>query len=148
MAATPQEQLIIDQVVLWLQQITHANGYFTEIGPAVYAEEWQASQQKATSLTVFDSEYSPVDPSKWRMTLDVEGVFPRAAGERVAARRLLKDISRALPYRVSLWRDIGAGVTAVTPSGKQISRVEDSADFQRVLYSLDIEYSDLRDKAE
>ena len=147
MASVPQEQLIIDQVVAWLQQITHANGYHTDIGEAVYTEEWQAGDQQAVSLTVIDSDYAPAEPGKWRMTLDVEGVFPRVKDERVIARRLLQDIARALFQRIGIWREIGAGVTTVVPAAKLIERVADSSDFQRVMYSLDIEYSDLRDKA-
>ena len=147
MASVPQEQLIIDQVVTWLQQITHANGYHTEIGGAVYTEEWRRGEQLAASLTVIDTEYAPAEPGKWRMTLDVEGVFPRVKDERAIARRLLQDIARSLFQRIGIWREIGAGVTRVVPSAKLIERVADSSDFQRVVYSLDIEYSGLTDKA-
>ena len=142
----PQEQAIIDQVVAWLTEINQANGYHTDAGNRVTSEEFRGQRDGVVPLlTVIDSDYTTTDPRKWRMTLDIEGVFLRSENERVQARMLLSDIGRALFRRSSQWRDIGAGVTAAAPQTKQIDRLPDGSDYQRVVYGMVVEYSDLSD---
>ena len=141
----PQEQAIIDQVAAWLSEITQANGYHTDAGGSISTEEFRQRDTTVPLLTVIDSDYSAAEPRKWLMTLDIEGVFLRSETERVQARLLLNDIGRALFRRSSQWREIGAGVTGATPQTKQIDRQTDGGDYQRVVYSLVVEYSDLSD---
>jgi len=147
--SVPQSQAIIDQVSQWLSEITIANGYYTNAGNSVAVEEFRRRDASVPLLTVIDSDYSTTEPRNWRMTLDVEGVFLRSETERVQARLLLGDIGRALNRRIGRWREIGAGVTGVAAQSKQIGRQSDDptggGDYQRVVYSLVVEYSDLSD---
>ena len=141
----PQEQRIVDQVVVWLGEILQTNGYHTNAGFGVSSEEYRQEGDRAALLTVTDSSYTSAEPRKWSMTLDIEGVFPRASNERQQARLLLNDIGRALFRRSSQWRAVGAGVTGTTAQAKQIDRQSDGGDYQRVLFTLVVEYSDLSD---
>lgn len=145
----PQEQLIIDQIAAWLSEISIDSGYHSDAGASVAVEEFRQRDTTVPLLTVIDTDYSTTEPRKWRMSVDVEGVFLRSETERVQARLLLNDIARALFRRSGHWREIGAGVTAVQPQARQIGRAGDTqsggGDYQRVVYSLVVEYSDLSD---
>ena len=139
----PQTELIVSQIATWLRDISIDNGYTSDAGRSVSTEDSQQDDGGTPILTVIDTDYQHTGERRWLVTIDIECLFRRHAHFREGARYLLHDIHRALNRPISDWRDINAGVTDSQPNSQTIDKPADGSDYQRAVYSLQVEYSEL-----
>lgn len=143
MSATPRDQQVIDALVLLLKGITTANGYRTDAGLYVFAEETREDvPDDAIATEVVDPDETlrgqTIKEREADLRIRIDALIPLSAtpAPRATARAVLADYRQAIATIGNQQRWI-TGVTNVALGARRIPpRVEGSA---YVEASLDVQ---------
>lgn len=142
----PQSQIILDQLVTWLQEISQSSGYFTDAGDDVRTEQTRDEAPDAPCLYLFDeqSDWSPVSGSSkglWTQRFTLEGLVLDDGNGRLRSRQLLADIHRALRRPLTAWPP-AAGVSALREVSREIPARPQSSDWLTPTVTIEIDIVD------
>jgi hypothetical protein len=142
----PQSQIILDQVVGWLNEIRIANGYYTDAGDDVRTEQNRDSEPERPCLYLFDDDATWTESGNtgrgiWTQTFTLEGLVFDDGWGRLECRKLIADIHRALRRRPTEWLPT-AGVISCTEATRSIPPRPLNSDWLTPSVTFQIEFVD------
>ena len=144
-----QAQRILDQLVVWLEEIQTANGYHTDSGLDVRTEQDRNDVPLEPCLLLLDEDASYNPPASgrrgtWSQTYTIEALVHDDGDGRRLAREVLTDIHRALNRRLTDWPP-SAGVSSMRESAREIPRRPSDSDWLTPTVTIDIDFVDKED---